>query len=38
MKAHYMDYPSSPKGFEKWRKQTHALMEEADARLSRSKA
>jgi digeranylgeranylglycerophospholipid reductase len=38
MKAHYMDYPSSPKGFEKWRKHTHALMEEADARLSRSKA
>jgi len=37
MKAHYVDYPSSPEGFEKWRGQTHALMEEAKLRLSRSK-
>jgi geranylgeranyl reductase family protein len=37
MKAHYMEYPNSPEGFEKWRKQTHALMEEAKLRLSRSK-
>ena len=38
MKAHYTDYPRSPEGFEKWRKQTHALMKEANVRLSRSKA
>jgi digeranylgeranylglycerophospholipid reductase len=38
IKAHYTDYPSSPEGFERWRKQTHALMKEANVRLSRSKA
>ncbi len=37
MKAHYIDYPRSPEGFEKWRKQTHILMKEAKLRLSRSK-
>jgi hypothetical protein len=37
MKAHYMEYPGSPNGFEKWRKQTHVLMDEAKLRLSRSK-
>jgi flavin-dependent dehydrogenase len=37
IKAHYVAYPSSPEGFEKWRKQTHTLMEEAKLRLSRSK-
>jgi len=38
MKAHYMNYPSSPEDFEKWLKQTRALMKQADRRLSRSKA
>jgi hypothetical protein len=37
MKAHYVDYPSSPEGFEKWRKLTHTSVEEAKLRLSRSK-
>ena len=37
IKAHYAEYPSAPEGFEKWRIQTHAIMEEAKLRLSRSK-
>jgi len=37
IKAHYLEYPSSPDGFEQWRKQTHILMDEAKLRLSRSK-
>jgi geranylgeranyl reductase family protein len=37
MKTHYSEYPSSANGFEKWRKQTHAMMDEAKLRLSRSK-
>ncbi len=38
MKNHYMNYPGSPDGFEKWRKQTQGLMKKANTQLSRSKA
>jgi len=38
MKTHYMNYPGSPEGFEKWRSQTRMLMKKAKTRLSRSKA
>jgi geranylgeranyl reductase family protein len=37
MKTHYMEYPSSPDGFDNWLKQTQILMDEAKLRLSRSK-
>jgi len=35
MKAMYLNYPSSPEGFEKWRKKTQAIVKEAEKRLSR---
>jgi geranylgeranyl reductase family protein len=38
MKQHYVDYPSSPEGFERWRRHTQVLMKKANAQLSRSKA
>jgi digeranylgeranylglycerophospholipid reductase len=37
MKSHYLNYPASPEGFQEWLKITHALVKEANARLSRSK-
>jgi len=37
MKTHYLNYPDSPEGFDKWLKRTHAMMAEANERLSRSK-
>jgi hypothetical protein len=35
LKAAYFNYPASPKDFEEWRGKTHAIMIEADKRLSR---
>lgn len=33
VKAHYKDYPRTPKGFEKWRMETEALFREARSKL-----
>jgi len=35
MKAMYLNYPSSPEGFDEWRKKTNEIMKEVDKRLSR---
>jgi hypothetical protein len=37
MKKHYFNYPVSPENFEEWLKETRALINEANIRLSRSK-
>jgi len=35
MKTLYLNYPSSPQGFEEWRREALAIMKEANSRLSR---
>ena len=35
LKAMYVNYPSSPNGFEEWRTKTHEIIKEADRRLTR---
>jgi hypothetical protein len=35
MKAMYFNYPQSPKDFEKWRRETLAIVKETEKRLNR---
>jgi len=35
LKTAYLNYPSSPEGFEEWRRKTQVIMKEADRRLTR---
>ena len=35
LKAAYFNYPASPEDFEEWRGKAHAILREADKRLSR---
>jgi digeranylgeranylglycerophospholipid reductase len=35
MKTHYLNYPASPEGFQKWQKKTHDLVQEAHKRLTK---